>query len=84
MLEHTACFVADMAQVRRHIPPVAQGVAQGSIGHGRHNGVRIRIAVSGHINFVHPLASHRCFFYYKTGTRLFQYEDILKIGTMDN
>ena len=46
-------FVADVAQPGSHILPVAQGVAQGGVGDGRHDGVRIRIAVSGDIDRIH-------------------------------
>ena len=80
MLEHTVCFIADVSQVRRNILPVAQGVAQGGIGHGRHDGIRIRIAVAGYKNLVHGLSSRELFYHYKAAVIDFQYEDSINFG----
>ena len=80
MLEHAVCFIADVSQVRRNILPVAQGVAQGGIGHGRHDGIRIRIAVAGYKNLVHGLSSRELFYHYKAAVIDFQYEDSINFG----
>ena len=80
MPEHAVGLVADVAQVRRHILPVAQSVAQGGIGHGRHNGIRIRIAVAGYKNLVHGFSSRELFPHYKAAVFHFQYEDIINFG----
>ena len=46
-------LVADLAQPHRHIVPVAHGVAQRRVGQGGHDGVRVRVAVTGNVDLVH-------------------------------
>ena len=52
-LQHTVGLIADGPQMHRHVLLLAQCVFQGGIGHGGHDGVRVRIAVSGNIDLVH-------------------------------
>ena len=46
-------FVADLSQAGRLVLPVAQSVFQRGVGHGRHNGVCVRVPVSGNIDRIH-------------------------------
>ena len=46
-------LVADLSQAGRLVLPVAQGVFQRGVGHGRHDGVRVRVPVSGNIDRIH-------------------------------
>ena len=52
-LQHAVGLIADGPQMHRHVLLLAQCVFQGGIGHGGHDGVRVRIAVSGNIDLVH-------------------------------
>ena len=51
-LQYAPGFVAELPQPGRHILPVPHSVAQGGIGHGGHNRIRVRVAVSSYINLV--------------------------------
>ena len=48
-------LVADLAQAGGLVLPLAQGVFQGGVGHGRHDGVGVRVAVSCNINGIHAV-----------------------------
>ena len=52
-VQHQLGLVRHPAQAGGLIFPVPNGVAQGRIGHGRDDGVRIRVSVSCYINGVH-------------------------------
>ena len=52
-LQHPVGLVADGTQMDGHILLLTQRVFQRSVGHGGHDGVGVRIAVSGHIDLVH-------------------------------
>ena len=52
-VEHELRFVADVAEARRAVFAVAKRIAQRGIGHGRDDGIRIRVAVPCHINRIH-------------------------------
>ena len=54
-VQNAAGFIADVAQSGGHIFPVADGVAQGGVGHGRDDGVGIGVAVAGYINRFHRM-----------------------------
>ena len=56
-IEHVQRFIIDRADPHRGVLPVPQGIAQVGISHGGHDGIRIRIAVAGNINFVHQRSS---------------------------
>ena len=49
-VQHDLGLVGHMPQAGGLIFPVAAGVAQRRVGHGRHNGIRIRIPMPRHIN----------------------------------
>ena len=61
-LQNKSCFVADMAKTGGDKFPVAQRIAEGGIGHGGNDGVGIRVAVTGHIDWIHIITS--CVFIY--------------------
>ena len=68
--QHPVRLVADRSQMYRHILLLAQRVLQRGVGHGGHNGVGIRVAVTGHIDLIHRqlLLCEKCLlltFYYK-------------------
>ena len=52
-VQHDLGFVGNVTQTGGHILPVTQGVAEGRIGHGGNDGIRVRIAMTGNINGVH-------------------------------
>ena len=56
-VQHDLGLVRDPAQAGGFIFPVAQGIAQRRVGHGCHDGVGIRVAVSGYINGIHNKTS---------------------------
>ena len=56
-IEHVQRFIIDRADPHRGVLPVAQGIAQVGISHGGYDGIRIRVAVAGNINFVHQRSS---------------------------
>ena len=53
MIQQALGLVIDAAQAHSLIFPIAQGVAQMRVGHGGYDGVGIRVAVPGHIDFTH-------------------------------
>ena len=52
-VQHHLSLVGDDAQTGGLILPVADGVVQGCIGDGSHNGIGIRISMSGDIDWIH-------------------------------
>ncbi|MPM58775.1 hypothetical protein SDC9_105608 [bioreactor metagenome] len=52
-VQHSLSFIVYPAEARRRVFPVPQGIAQGGIGHGGDNGVRVGVAVPGDIDGVH-------------------------------
>ena len=52
LVEHTLGLIGDVAEAGRHIFPVAERVAQRRIGDSRHNGVGVRVLVTGDIDRV--------------------------------
>ena len=52
-IQHNLSFVGDVTQAGGLILPIAQRVAQGGVGHGGDDGIRIGVAVAGHINRIH-------------------------------
>ena len=56
-VENDLGLVGNPAQAGGFIFPVAQSVAQGSVGHSGHDGVGIGVSVSGYINGIHKMTS---------------------------
>ena len=52
-VQHCLGLVTDLPQPGGAVLPLPQGVFQRCIGHGGHNGVRIRVAVAGNIYLIH-------------------------------
>ena len=56
-LQHDLGLLGGIAEAGCLIFPVAAGISQRGIGHGGHNGIGVRISVSGDINGIHKNAS---------------------------
>ena len=54
-VQHPLGLVADVVHVGSHIVPVAQGVAQGCVGHGGHDGIGIGVVVADDVDLVHRI-----------------------------
>ena len=52
-VQHALGLVADLAQPGSLILPLSQGVLQCGIGHGGHDGIRVRVTVAGDIDSFH-------------------------------
>ena len=52
-IQHNLGFVGHMAQAGGLILPISHGVPQGGVGHGRHNGVGVRVPMPGYVNGIH-------------------------------
>ena len=52
LVEHPLGLIGHVTEAGRHIFPVAERVAQRRIGDSRHNGVGVRVLVSGDIDRV--------------------------------
>ena len=56
-VQHQLGLVADAAQPRRHVFPVAQRVAQLGVGHGGDDGIGVGVAVPGDVDRIHSRPS---------------------------
>ena len=54
-VQHPLGLVADVVHMGGHIVPVAQGVAQGRVGHGGHDGIGIGVVVADDVDLVHRI-----------------------------
>ena len=56
-VQYDLSLVGNMTQAGGLVFPVAQCVSQGGIGHGGHDGVGVRIAMTGNIDLIHMSTS---------------------------